>query len=63
MRLQGLPEPVILDVLANELDPDSRQARRPEDRDGVRVVAAKLLLDISAASGTGGELCDSLDPV
>ena len=45
MRLQGLPEPVILDALANELDPMIRGKRGgPKDRNGVRVVAAKLLL-------------------
>jgi hypothetical protein len=45
LRRQGLPEPMILDVLANELDLQIRGRRGgPKDRNGVRVEAARILL-------------------
>jgi hypothetical protein len=44
LRMQGLPEAMILDILANDLDKGIRGTRLARDRDGVRVQAARLLL-------------------
>ncbi len=46
LRKQGLPEPMILDILARDLDKQIRGKRGgPRDRNGVRVRAALLLLN------------------
>lgn len=46
MRAVGIPEPVILDYLANKLDKSINTRGGPRDQDGVRILAAKTLLGI-----------------
>jgi hypothetical protein len=47
MRRLGLPEPLILDYLAHELDKTTKKTRGgPRDSNEVRVLAARLLLAI-----------------
>jgi hypothetical protein len=46
MRRLGLPEPMILDYLSNELDHLRGSREGPRDRNEVRVLAARILLKV-----------------
>ncbi|WP_165222644.1 hypothetical protein [Aquisphaera insulae] len=46
IRSLGVPEPAVLDFLANELDHSLNTRNGPRDRDNVRIQAAKQLLTI-----------------
>ena len=54
LRLHGVPEPGILDFLANEIHPMVNSRNGPRDSNDVRIDAAKQLLSIKLVKDAGG---------
>jgi hypothetical protein len=54
LRDRGVPEPAILDFLANEIKHYINSRKGPRDSDEVRVSAAKMLLSFKLPKNAGG---------
>lgn len=57
LRLHGMPEPMILDYLANDLQKRTRSARNaPRTQDDVRILAARQLLAMSVTKPSDAQI-------